>query len=48
MLDDQTFNHSVDKNLTTTFGQYVEQILSDKNYFNIVLPRIPVLMHRDI
>ncbi len=31
-----------------TFGSFIELILQDKNYFNIVLPRIPVLIHREI
>jgi hypothetical protein len=48
-MDESQITHTQDKSRDPiTFGSFIEQILQDKNYFNIVLPRIPVLIHRDI
>jgi len=49
LLDDQEFLHSADKNRPAiTFGEYCEMLLAEKNYFNTVLPRVPVLINRDL
>jgi hypothetical protein len=49
LMDESQISHTSDKSRDPiTFGTFVEQILQEKNYFNIVLPRIPVLIHREI
>lgn len=49
MLDEQEFKHTADKGKDPiTFGEYCEKLISDKNYFNIVLPRVPVLQNREL
>ena len=47
MMDESKITLGADKP-NATFGSFVEMILQDKIYFNIVLPRIPVLIHREI
>lgn len=42
------FTHSSDRSSTITIGAYVQRLLSDKAYFNTVLPRVPVLLQREI
>lgn len=49
LLDEQQFHHSADKGRASiTFGEYCEAMIADKNYFNTVLPRIPVLLNREL
>eukprot|EP00347_Sterkiella_histriomuscorum_P018501 403345272 len=48
MLDEQSFSYSIEKSQSLTFGEYVERLLSEKNYFSILLPRIPVIQFREL
>jgi pre-mRNA-splicing factor 38B len=49
LLDDQLFKHSADKSRDSiTFGTFCELLLAEKNFFNIVLPRTPVILDREI
>ena len=48
MLDEMEIAHTADQNYKITFGEYIEKLLSDKQYFNTVLPRIPILIEREI
>jgi hypothetical protein len=48
-MDDQEFKHTADKNRDSiSFGAFCQLILEDKLFFNIVLPRVPILIHREI
>ena len=49
LLDDQEFKHTADKSRDSiTFGAFCQLILEDKNFFNIILPRVPILINREI
>lgn len=39
---------SVNMNVTITFGEFVEQLLSEQSYYGVQLPRIPVLTQRTL
>ena len=42
------FAYSSDRGKVISIGEYVQKLLEDKGYFNTVLPRIPVLIQREI
>jgi pre-mRNA-splicing factor 38B len=42
------FTFSSDRTSTISIGTYVQRLLEEKGYFNTVLPRIPVLIQREI
>ena len=46
LTDTQTV--SVSMNVTISFGEYVEQLLSEQSYYGVQLPRIPVLCQREL
>ena len=42
------FLFSSDRLSPISIGAYVQRLLEDKSYFNTVLPRVPVLIQREI
>jgi hypothetical protein len=48
LMDSEEFYHSFDKSHKITIGEFTEKLLAEKSYFNTVLPRIPVLIEREI
>lgn len=48
LLYDNIFNPSSNPKYCTTFGEYVEKLLIEQNYFNTRLPRIQLLLEREI
>eukprot|EP00918_Siedleckia_nematoides_P088570 GHVU01194749.1.p1 GENE.GHVU01194749.1~~GHVU01194749.1.p1 ORF type:complete len:408 (-),score=72.36 GHVU01194749.1:76-1299(-) len=41
-LDDEQFASGADGKITTTVGEYAQNLISEDKYFNTVLPRIPL------
>jgi len=48
LLDDQIFAPSSDSEYKITFGEYIEKLLTDLNYYGTRLPRLPILIEKDI
>ncbi len=48
LLDEQEFAPNADAEARSTFGLYIEGLLSDLNYYGTRLPRSPILIEKDI
>ena len=48
MMDDQEFVPTPATEEKITIGEYVERLLVDQNYYSTILPRIPVLIDKEI
>eukprot|EP00826_Nyctotherus_ovalis_P043441 TRINITY_DN4576_c0_g1_i5.p1 TRINITY_DN4576_c0_g1~~TRINITY_DN4576_c0_g1_i5.p1 ORF type:complete len:698 (-),score=170.90 TRINITY_DN4576_c0_g1_i5:135-2087(-) len=48
LLDEQVFSPSADTSYKITFGEYIEKLLTDLNYYGTRLPRLPILVEKDI
>ena len=48
LLDEEIFAPSADAENKMTFGEFIEKLLTDLNYYGTRLPRLPILIEKDI